>query len=176
MAKKKAHFRGNVPSRREPIRKHEFPDTTPLIDSGVETLLSGCRSAHELVGVVAAMEAFKIAFEHDLPPPKWAMDAVSKDILSQSKANPLLRLNAEIREYERWDKVSISELHGDKSVEEYIENAVQLLDRENKIVQGETVRKHYYRVRKQLENSDGQRVMFWILDRIRQRYASENHG
>ena len=176
MAKKKAHFRGNEQSRSEPIRKHEFPDTTPLIDTGVETLLTGCRSAHELVGTVAAMEAIQTAAEHDVPPPNWAVNAGSKDFLRQSKANPLLRLNAEIREFERWEKVSISELHGDKSVVKCIENAVQLLAGECKAVDGETVRKSYYRVRKRLENSDDQRVIFWIFDRIRQRYESENLG
>jgi len=176
MAKKKAHFRGNVPSRSEPIRKHEFPDTTPLIDTGVETLFTGCRSAYELVGAVAAMEAIETAFELDVPTPTWAMDAVSKDILRQSKANPLRRVDSKIRDLDRWEKVVISELHGYKTVEERIKNAVQLLTGKGNVGDDETVRKSYYRVRKQLENSYGQRVMFWILDRIRQRYASENHG
>jgi hypothetical protein len=171
MVKKKAHFRGNVPSGSDPSGAHEFLETTDLNDTGVETLLRGCRSAYELVGAIAAMEAIETAAEHDVRPPRWALDAAAKDLLGKSKANPLRRLKAEIRDLERWEKVTISELDGCELMEERFKNALPLLKNEGKATTDQALRKSYYKVENQLKNSGDKRLVFWVLERIGQRYS-----
>ena len=156
-----------------PVHEHEFPEFPGLIDTGVTRLIESCRAAYPSVGVLAALEAANTAAYHNAPQPKWAADAMTKHVLKTSKADIMLRVKALIRDYDQWDKVFIGQLHGLGSNEKCIENAVELLANEGKAVDFETVRKSYYRVQKILKSSNNQRAVFWISDRILQKYASE---
>lgn len=154
------------------MEPHDTSDTSmqdaELNDTAVEVLLKACRIAYDYVGPAAALEAIEFAAVHGVPSPIWAIDELKIALLTKSRASPFRRLRSFISDFDRWEKVTIND--GMDTEEEKILAAMKLLADEKKAIDYESVRKSYFKVRKMLRDSEDCQIMFWLFERIRQRY------
>ena len=106
--KRRAHHRGRKPTVQEPVRKHQFPKSDVLIDTGIGYLLEGCRGAYESNFWPAVYEASCICKEHDAAVPVWLRNALPEEFeraFAMKPSNSMglsKKVKWEIKHYLRW--------------------------------------------------------------------------
>lgn len=149
----------------------ETQDDVTTDDTAVEDILKAYELATLLVGPIAAVDAIHFSIEHRLVPPEWFIQEISSALLSTSKVNPLRRLKAILKHLDRYDKVTdINEIN-DKESGFYI--AEKSLSNERKAIGIESIRKSFFEIRTRINESKINADMFWVLDRIGQKYIND---